>query len=56
MEQALVGFMHQGLRGLLPSQQYSSIMERLMVAFGPSRAGRTGIAADQLSQLRCMYT
>jgi hypothetical protein len=60
MEHELVGFMHQRLRGLLPPEQYGSIMKRLMVAFGPYRQGGGGgtaaVTAGQLSQLRCMYT
>jgi hypothetical protein len=58
MEQALVCFMHQGLRGLLPPQQYSSLMERLMVVYGPYRqagGGTAATSAGQLSQLQCMY-
>jgi hypothetical protein len=59
IDQALAFFMHEGMRGLLPPEQYSNLMVRLRVAFGPYRqgggSGAAAVSAGQLRQLRCMY-
>jgi len=56
MEQQLVRFMRQGLRGVLPREQYCSLMDQLLGFFEPLRQQGALADADQQKQLQCMYT
>jgi hypothetical protein len=53
MEVQLVRLLKQGLRGLLPREQYTGLMRALLQAFAP--VGQAAVSAEQFAQLQCAY-